>query len=152
MTYTEQVVCLLPWIRRQAFRYAANSVDAADLASDTILLLLEGEGKYNHRRDMKPWALSIMHNHFINTSRRRRIFDDAENTELELPENDNSVEYNEARMIISNLSKQHSSVCCVMKYASGYDYKEISQQMGIPVGTVKSRIHTGRIILRSRLV
>lgn len=152
MTYSEKVVCLLPWIRKQAFRYATNSVDAADLASDTILLLLEGEGKYNSGRDMKPWALSIMHNHFINTSRRRRIFEDSENASFDLPHIDNSVEYKDVSTIIGNLSKEHSSVCCVVQYANGYDYKEISQQMGIPVGTVKSRIHTGRNILRSRLL
>jgi len=33
----------------------------------------------------------------------------------------------------------------------GYDYAEIAQIMGVSVGTVKSRIHRGRLVLRTRL-
>jgi RNA polymerase sigma-70 factor (ECF subfamily) len=41
--------------------------------------------------------------------------------------------------------------CIVLFDVNGYDYAEIAQIMGVSVGTVKSRIHRGRLVLRTRL-
>jgi len=40
---------------------------------------------------------------------------------------------------------------CVLLYAKGYSYDEIAERIGIPVGTVKSRVSAGRKMLREAL-
>ena len=60
----------------------------------------------------------------------------------------------EISQILSTLrkcAKKSIAIECVILYAKGYDYKEISQLLGIPKGTVMSRISNGRKMLRNAL-
>ena len=50
--------------------------------------------------------------------------------------------------IIRDCNRKSCCIECVLLYAKGYNYEEISDKIGIPVGTVKSRISAGRQMLR----
>ena len=52
---------------------------------------------------------------------------------------------------VRRASKRSVCIRPVVMYAIGYSYKEISEILGIPIGTVQRRIHEGRKILKREL-
>lgn len=155
MTDVEQLVTEhTGWLMRLANRYCENSVDASDLASETIYRLLKNSGRYNTAREFKPWAKTIMSNIYITEYNRRKCvpfltLDEGYNYACNETESHVSVKI--ILSVIRACSHRSIAIECVLLYAKGYDYDEIGSLVGIPVGTVKSRICNGRKMLRTAL-
>lgn len=156
MTDVEQLVTEhTGWLMRLANRFCNNACDASDLASETIYRLLKYGERYSRSREFKPWAKTIMSNIYITEYNRRKCV-----PFISLEEDYNKYSSFETesqasiRYIVSAIREcAHRSVAieCVLLYAKGYDYDEIGCMVGIPVGTVKSRISNGRKMLRVAL-
>lgn len=153
--FNDRLVSLYSWIRRQAYRYCSNEFDVDDLTSETIYKLLKNRDRFDNKRDLKPWILSIMQNTYITEYNRRKNI-----PFVEVEENMLSYSYNEPESLISIkkigsiIRKYARQSCCiesVLLYAKGYNYEEISRILGIPIGTVRSRISTGRKLLKDAL-
>lgn len=149
------VAAHLGWIGRAAARYCADPADAADLAGDTVLKLLESRGRYDPRRAFKPWALAVMRNTYITGYNRRRC---VEFTRLDRcrdrPGGIGADQLAAVRLALSALracARMSVNVECVALYAKGYSCAEIAERTGIPVGTVRSRIFNGRRMLRGAI-
>lgn len=155
MTDIEQLVTEhVSWLMGLANRFCTNSVDASDLASETIYRLLKYGGRYNRSREFKPWAKTIMANIYVTEYNRRRCvpflsIDDGYDKPTN--ETESAVSMRIMLTAIRDCSRRSIAIECVILYAKGYDYEEISQRVGIPVGTVKSRISNGRKMLRLAL-
>lgn len=143
------------WIRGKARRYYTDASDADDLASETIYKCLSQAGRYDTKMSFKPWALAIMENTYITQyNRRKRVlftgyedYDPYPGYEYA----DQRASLNRMLSIIRCCSRKSCSIECVMLYAKGYSYNEIADIIGIPVGTVKSRVSSGRKMLREAL-
>lgn len=156
MNTVEQLVAEnLGWLRNAALRYCRDLCDAEDLAGETAEKLLRHSGKYDARKSFRPWALAIMRNTFITQCNRRKCVPFS-------PLDDNypavSPYIADQQMAISAIlsavrryARKSIAVECVILYAKGYNYGEISSMLGIPVGTVMSRISNGRKMLRKAL-
>lgn len=149
--FYDRVVLLYAWLNSIAKRYYAyNSQDSQDLASETALRLLEASNKFDDTRDIKPWACAIMRNTFI-TQRRRKLLIDVESLDrcpcddMLITDNIDSVS---TLAYIKRLSMADKNVKCLMFLSQGFSYSDISDLLGIPIGTVKSRIHAGRNLLK----
>lgn len=149
------VVSHMGWIRDKAGRYYDNSRDAEDLACETIYKCLSQPHRFDSDLSFKPWALAIMQNTFITQYNRkcRVLF-----STLLPDESYEGSEYTDQRACvklimsaIKNLVKTSRSIECVLLYAKGYTYYEISSIVGIPVGTVKSRVAAGRKKIREAI-
>ena len=136
-----------------ACQLTADREAAADLVQDTTLKVLSNEEKYVDNVNFKGWVFTIMRNIFINNYRRQvrsaTVIDSTEdlyrlNLSLEsgfsTPEGSYAVK--EISMAINEFSSEYKEPFSM--YIAGYKYSEIADKMGLPLGTVKSRIFFAR--------
>lgn len=155
MNTEELVVEHAGWIRRKARQFCTDKYDADDLASETIYKCLKNAHRYNPKMSFRPWVLTIMSNIYITWYNRRRcvLFTglDDYNPYRESDRADQLAAVDRIMDIVEDCSRNSCCIECVMLYAEGYNHTEISERLGIPVGTVKSRISAGRKMLRNEL-
>ncbi len=136
-----------------------NQEDAKDLLQETIFRAIKYRDKYTSKTNLKAWLYTIMRNIFINNYRRnsktRIILDSSEEKYLRSQKaaTQTSIISNLAHQdILKLIEKLDSSLReAFTRYVEGYKYKEISDELGIPIGTVKSRIFSARKILMSQI-
>ncbi len=155
MRFDDVVIGHLGWIARIAFRFCKNKCDADDLAQETLCRIYANRMKFDNARDFKPWALTVMTNLF-KTQRARKecvpfmaLADDLDTPASSMA--DNLANYNDILEAVRRSSRVAVGVQCVLLYAEGYSYDEISGMLGIRTGTVKSRIAAGRAAIRNAL-
>lgn len=133
---------------------------ARDLFQETLYRALANKDKYNAGTNINAWLYTIMRNIFINNYRRRSkqntIFDYTPNEYL-LNQNRAAVA-NEAIAGI-NLKEIKRAIYHLpaifrnpfLLYFDGYKYQEIAGMLGEPLGTIKSRIHFARKLLKTEI-
>ena len=147
-------------LRRYALKLTQDTNDADDLVQDTSLRALTHRDKFVSDINFKGWMMTIMYNIFLNNQdrveRRRKIFDTTVDilnvplvTEGGYSTPDGAMNIREIYSAIDNLS-EHTRTPFKM-FLSGYKYSEIAEKIGIPEGTVKSRIFFARKALQKSL-
>ena len=114
---------------------------------------------YTEENNISGWLYTIMRNIFFNTTRHsgRCCCMEKEDIErmMQLGENalnDNAeiaFDMSDIQRAIDTLDRPYKIPMSL--YLSGYKYQEIAEKMGIPLGTVKSRIHASRVQLQETL-
>jgi len=134
---------------------------AADLFQETVYKALANRDKYHVGTNIRAWLYTIMRNIFINSYRRKArqqvIFD---------PLQDDSI-LNKLKGTVSNSAEGMLEVKHIQKaihklpdvfrhpfvlYFEGYKYNDIAGMLKEPLGTIKSRIHFARKLLKSQLL
>lgn len=155
MSVEELVVKYARWIRKTAHRYYPDEFDADDLASETIYKILSQSERYNPSKSFKPWALTIMENTYKTQYNRRRcvLFTGYEDYDSYISSDsaEQRMRVKQILAIVRECGRKSRNIESVLLYAQGYSYEEIAGLVGIPVGTVKSRVASGRKILREAL-
>lgn len=147
-------------LRRYALKLTQDTNEADDLVQDTSLRALTHRDKFVSDINFKGWMMTIMYNIFLNNQdrveRRRKIFDTTVDilnvplmTEGGYSTPDGAMNIREIYSAIDNLS-EHTRTPFKM-FLSGYKYSEIAEKIGIPEGTVKSRIFFARKALQKSL-
>ena len=143
-----------------ACQLTADSDAAHDLVQDTTLKVLDNEDKYVDNVNFKGWVFTIMRNIFINNYRRQvrsaTVVDSTEDLyhlnlsqESGLSSPEGSYAAKEISVAINGFSSEYKVPFTM--YIAGYKYNEIADKMGLPLGTVKSRIFFARKRLQSML-
>ena len=155
MDFDVEVVRLIPWMLGMARRYCVDSMDAEDLVGDTLMKMLLNRDKYDSDKPLKPWCEAIMQNTFITSYNRKQTVQFVRSDLSWCAVSDiHSSDAIYIRDIKEALDRCRQRSCCmdsVIKYAEGYSYDEIGSLLGIPVGTVRSRISSARSLLRKEL-
>jgi RNA polymerase sigma factor (sigma-70 family) len=136
-----------------AYKLTRHQEDARDLLQETILKAMMNRNKFAERTNLRSWLYTIMRNTFINTYRRKRVvsgvFDfSTEGWKLsaEKQSQHNSPEKiligKELSEGIFNLEEEVRTPFEMHQH--GYKYKEIAEELELPIGTVKSRIFNAR--------
>lgn len=142
-----------------AYMLTNNRDDAYDLLQDTTLKALDNEEKYTDNTNFKGWVFTIMRNLFINNYRRgvraATVIDTTDNLyHLNLSQ-DSGIESPEDSYGASEISQAINEFADEYRipfsmHVAGYKYSEIAEHMGLPLGTVKSRIFFARKRLQER--
>ncbi len=143
-----------------ALTLTSNREEAKDLLQETTLRVLDNQDKYYENVNFKGWVFTIMHNIFVNNYRRvvrsQTMIDQTDNLyHLNMPQ-DSGFDSPEGSYTVSEISKVINSFSDEYKvpftmHVSGFKYEEIAQNLGLPIGTVKSRIFFARKRLQELL-
>jgi RNA polymerase sigma-70 factor (ECF subfamily) len=158
--FNELLVSNADYLKPFAFTLTRDNESAKDLMQETMFRALANKEKYNVGTNIKAWMYTIMRNIFINDyrkkSRQNVVFDHTANDYL-LDYKQTSIA-NAAEMNLS-LKDIQSSVDKLpdifrfpfVMYFEGYKYNEIAENLHEPLGTIKSRIHFARKLLKEQL-
>ncbi len=143
-----------------ALKLTRDTVAAEDLFQDTYLRAITYHEKYHTGTNIKAWLYTIMRNIFINDYRtrvRRRSVMDASRQIGQEENRPDSGSHADSLSTFKDLLKAVHELPSVFKtpfqmYYEGYRYNEISSVLQEPLGTVKSRIHFARKLLKQQLV
>lgn len=151
--FTQNLLGMQSELYRFAMKLTADKEEADDLLQETSLKALDNEDKYTPDTNFKGWMYTIMRNIFINnyrkTVRDQTFVDQTENLyHLNLPQDsgfdstEGNYDLKEIRRIVNSLPKEYRVPFSM--YISGFKYREIADRLGLPIGTVKSRIYFTR--------
>lgn len=142
-----------------AFRLTGNSDDAEDLVQEVLLRVRRGLESYRPG-SMEGWLSRITTNAFLDEVRRRKrrpadaLPDDPERVLPRAPSPDEALAAaslpDHVQQALLRLPDDYR-VAVVMCDVGGLSYAEIGAALEVPVGTVRSRIHRGRAMLREVL-
>lgn len=147
-----------PALHRYVARRAGPAV-ADDVTSETFLIAFERRSRFElDRESARPWLLGIatnlIHRHRIAEARTLRS---AERAAAEAPrqsEADELAESVETRMEVRRIVRELRRLPmrdrdCLLLFAwEGLSYEQIAEAMGVPIGTVRSRLNRARRVLR----
>lgn len=143
-----------------AITLTRDNETAKDLIQETMYRALANQEKYNVGTNIKAWLYTIMRNIFINNYRRKAkqatILDSTPN-EFLINQSQTAVA-NEAITGL-NLKEVQKAIYSLpeifrnpfLLYFDGYKYHEIADMLGEPLGTIKSRIHFARKLLKTQI-
>ena len=153
MNDTENIVELIPRLRRYA-RALAGDRDAADaLVQDTLERAWSKLHLYRRGTDLRAWLFTVMHNVYVNQRRAARtsVPLDEEMPELAQPvrETDTLV-LRDLDAAIRRLPPEQREVLLLVALEE-MSYNEAADTLGVPIGTVMSRLSRAREKLRAML-
>lgn len=151
--FTDEVLGFKDGLRYFAISLTRNENDSDDLLQETLLKAFTYKDRFKENTNLKAWLYTIMKNIFINNYRRtnkaKTILDHSPNTYyINLPQNAKSVDpasqlsFKEISKTINKLDNDYKIPFNM--YFEGYKYKEIADDLNLPIGTVKSRIFLAR--------
>lgn len=158
--FNQMVITNADYLKPFAITLTRDNETAKDLLQETMFRALANREKYNAGTNIKAWLYTIMRNIFINDYRRKS----KQNTVLDNTINDfllNSNQLSIANAAESNLKVKEIQQAVhllpdifrnpFMLYFDGYKYNEIAALLKEPLGTIKSRIHFARKLLKEQL-
>jgi RNA polymerase sigma-70 factor (ECF subfamily) len=167
--FEKEVLAHLPSMLAVASRLMRNSAEAEDLVQDSVLKAIRARQHFESGTNLRAWLLKILTNTFINRYRRGGL----ERSVLEGPDADpladgwvssstmESLRDPESQALRPILEAEISKaldelptefrLAVVLSDVEDLSYKEISDVMGCPIGTVMSRLYRGRRMLKARL-
>ncbi len=143
-----------------ALKLTRDMEDANDLMQETVLKAFTNREKFTEGTNLKAWLYTIMKNTFITNYQRmvrKGTFVDTTDNLHYINSSASIIENNaytgfalkDINLAIEELDDVHKSP--FMMHYRGFKYHEIADKLGIPIGTVKNRIHIARKILKDRL-
>ncbi len=162
--FARQALAWLDSLYGVSLRLTGNTADAEDLVQDTYLKAFRASSRFEPGTNLKAWLFTILHNTFLN--RRRRavreptalesdelerlaadLSDDPETPEQLLLRGTLDADLQAALDALPEAFRQAVWLRDVEEFA----YAEIATMLGVPIGTVMSRISRGRRLLFERL-
>ncbi len=133
---------------------------AKDLFQETLYRALVNRDKYHVGTNIKAWLYTIMRNIFINNYRKKA----KQNTVFDNTPNDFLLDHNQTYVTNEaitglNLREMQEAINELpeifknpfLLYFEGYKYNEIADMLKEPLGTIKSRIHFARKLLKAKI-
>lgn len=149
----------VPHLRRyaRALMRAATPTEADDLVQDCLVRALEHAHSYQPRLSMRPWLFTILHNLYVSDVRQRagRTIRPLPTVVVSVaPVPPRTAEANEEMKALSaalGRLPEAQRLALLLVGLEGLTYAEAACTLGVPIGTVRSRISRGRETLRRTL-
>ena len=143
----------LPRLRRYARALTGDVNRADDLVQDTLERALAKLDLWQPESDLRAWLFTLMHNLFVNQLRRHHLAETALEDALDEPVNGGQLEALAARDIhdaLARLPPEQREVLLLVGLEQ-FGYAEAAQVLGVPTGTVMSRLSRARERMRQML-
>jgi RNA polymerase sigma-70 factor (ECF subfamily) len=168
--FEEQALPYMDQLYAAAMRMTRNPSDAADLVQETYVKAFQAFGQFQQGTNLKAWLYRIQTNTFINNYRKNQrnpyqgTIDDLEDWQLGGAESvtqslstrsaeAEAIDHMPDSVVKDALQAMPEDFRLAVYFADveGFSYQEIADIMKTPVGTVMSRLHRGRRLLRESL-
>ena len=151
-TQDGQLLTWVPRLRRYARALAGNRDDADDLVQDTLERAWAKSGLWHGVADMRAWLFSIMHNLHVDGIRRPKLatvtMDDDTPEVAMAPTQGERLAVLDLQAALELLPIEQKEIVLLVAIED-MAYAEIATTLGIPIGTVMSRLSRGRERLRA---
>ncbi len=146
---------VLPTLRQQALALTRHRANADDLVQAAVASALAAQHSFTMGTNFRAWMIRILRNHFISSVRRRRELVDLDDAPPALLARsggqEESVAFRELRIGLARLPADQRLVLLMIS-VQGLSYEEASEQLGVAVGTLKSRVFRARSQLKAWLL
>ncbi|GJD49109.1 hypothetical protein OPKNFCMD_1839 [Methylobacterium crusticola] len=148
------VLDLLVPLRRYARSLTRDPGQADDLVHDTLVRALERQGTLRPGTNLRTWLMTVLHNAFIDDQRRRKVearYADALGHIADAavpPAQEGHVRLAQIREAFHRLPDEQREALHLVTI-EGLAYQEAADVLGIPIGTLMSRLGRARAALRS---
>ncbi len=160
--FDRYVVPEIPVLYRVALGLTGQPADAEDLVQDTLVRAYRAVGRFDGAHP-RAWLLTILRHAHINRNRRRRptLLSDGDSMQAVLerigpsaPASDDLLMSTQFQAVVTDalddLPDKHRAVLALVDI-DGMTYQEAADALGVPRGTVMSRLHRARKAVRDRL-
>jgi len=157
--FCQQYDSVLDKLQAFAMKLTRNPEQAKDLMQETAERAFNNKNRFQVGTNFRAWITTIMRNTFINEYRKNRNRDKLETPihkllfVLKSESSNNGAESRltkeELERVIGQLKEKHRKIFSM--YYQGYHYDEISDEMDLPIGTVKSRLFYARKELKKHI-
>ena len=156
--FEQQVLVHMDSLYRYAYSLTGNREDAEDLVQETMLKAYDAFGRLKKGSNVKAWLFTILRNTFLNSKRgtgKPGFFVHTELSGFAGGEDPSRIvqlrlDADAVREVIEQLPEEFRTPL-VLCDVEGFSYKEISEIMNCPVGTVMSRLYRARRQVRKAL-
>lgn len=150
--FTDFVLYYTPYVYRTAVAFLHDRTEAEDLAQEVFLKVHRSLSQIQDVQAFPAWFKRLITNACLDRLKKQVPLPTTEiNLDRAAP---GGPEQWETRLLLQealgSLSPEHREVLTLREW-QGYDYQEIAGLLGVPVGTVKSRLHSARAQLKSTL-
>ena len=160
LEFSQMLVNNSEFLKPFAITLTRDSDAAQDLYQETLYRALANKDKYNVGTNIKAWLYTIMRNIFINNYRRKAkqntIFDSTPNDFLLNQTQVTTANAAESILKLKDIQLAIHHLPDIFRnpfllYFDGYKYHEIAKMLDEPLGTIKSRIHFARKLLKAQV-
>ena len=154
MDEAKRLVELIPRLRRYARALVGERSSADDLVQDTLERAWAKLHLYRRGTDLRAWLFTVMHNVHVNRIRATRVNDPLEDEMPELAQRGTQPDALLVRDLdraIARLPADQRAVLLLVTLEE-MSYEEVARTLGIPIGTVMSRLSRAREKLRAMML
>jgi RNA polymerase sigma-70 factor (ECF subfamily) len=144
----------IPALRRYAWALLRDRQEADDLVHDCLVQALDRLHTRRTNAELRPWLFAIMHNLFISQRRRQRVrgipetLDEVQEASLgRAGGQEQSLLWNQTVRALAQLSEDQRAVVLLVS-VEDLSYADAARALGVPIGTVMSRLSRARDRLR----
>jgi RNA polymerase sigma-70 factor (ECF subfamily) len=145
-------------VLNMAYQFTGSHAEAEDLTQEIFLKVYNSLDRFDPDKNFTAWMLTLAKNHLIDEYRRtkweKRNRDDFEDnldrgTSLSPGPEDKAILHDNRRILWDGLNKLPAQVrmAIILKEIQGQSYEDVARVLGLPLGTVKSRINRGKLML-----
>ena len=144
----DEMLACMPALRAFAISFLHNLDDADDLVQETIMRAWSNMHRFERGTNLQAWLFTIRRNLFYSRYRqRRREVEDPDDKHASgltvAPDQLARVQHAELLHALGLLSAEHREALLLVG-AQGMSYEEAGSICGVPIGTIKSRVHRAR--------
>jgi len=155
-----KIIKLKPQLENYAYSLTRDEVNGQDLVQQTMLKAFDKIHQFKQGTNLKAWLFTIMRNNFINDIRKNSKFVNKEELSSYLPYSTTALKLDndaETNIMLDLLKEEIAKLPDNLRIpftmmVDGFAYKEIAEELEMPLGSVKSFIHKARKRLQERVL
>ena len=147
--FRKRLIKTMSNLRHYAYKFTCTGDEIDELMQETMLKALMNSDKFRKDDNFEGWLAVIMRNTHFNINKTKGVTFTEYDTCNERGYCDSSFDYLELKRVVMTLPAELYVPFTL--YVEGCKYHEIAEKLCLPLGTVKSRIHTARKRLKAML-